>query len=403
MRVAYFVSRFPQLSETFVLREINELERVGIEVVLCPLLRQAQPVTHPTAKAWVDRAWYTPFVSPALLRDATALVARDPMRALRAYGYAIRRTSTTPNLLTGTAGIAIKSASLARRLRAAGVQHVHAHFATHPTTAAWLVSQLAGIGYSFTAHAHDIYVHTAMLSDKIRAARFVVTISEYNRRLLEQHGDAEKIRVIHCGIDVDRYEFRLRDPEPPITVLCVASLQAYKGLEHLVEACRVLRDRGNVSFRCDIVGGGDLHRPLQHQIDESQLRGYVRLLGPKPEPEVTSLFDGADVFVLPSVVTRSGKMEGLPVVLMEALAAGVPAIASDLSGIPEIIRPGITGLLVPPGDAAAIADAVETVVADPRSARLRAEAGRRLVEDEFSLAPNVRRLADLFHSMLPAA
>ena len=396
MKVAYLVSRFPHLPESFVLREIDALEREGIEVLLCPLLRHREPVSHPAAAPWVERAVYTPFVSASLLRAAGAALARRPLRVSGTYGSALFRVAGTPNFLLGMAGIALKLPYLAARLEAEGVAHVHAHFATHPALAAWAISRLNGIGYSFTAHAHDIYVHTAMLREKMAAARFVVTVSEYNRRLLSRFGDVGKVHVVRCGIDLSRYAFRARDPGHPFSILSVASLQPYKGLEHLVRACGILRDRGRGPFRCEIIGGGEEREALERWIRTLALEECVRLAGPRPEEDVAAALNAADAFVLPSVVTPSGKMEGLPVSLVEALAVGVPAISTSISGIPEIVVPGETGLLVPPAEPERLAEAIEQVILDPAGARERAAKGRRLVEAEFSLDRSARELAERF-------
>jgi glycosyltransferase involved in cell wall biosynthesis len=224
-----------------------------------------------------------------------------------------------------------------------------------------------------------------------------VTISEYNKRLLASYGGDPKTHVIHCGVDPARYRFRERPPASPFSILSVASLQPYKGLRHLVDACALLRDRGQ-AFRCTIVGGGELHAALSSQVAELGLGAHVSLVGPQPQERVTELLAQADVFALPSIITRAGKMEGLPVALMEALAVGVPAVATNISGVPELIRDGETGLLVEPGDAVQLAAAIERTTADPARAAERARAGRALVEAEFDLTRNVRQLVELFRA-----
>lgn len=397
MKVAYLVSRFPHLPESFVLREIDQLEKEGVEVILCPLLRHEEPVSHPDATRWVERAWYTPFISGRMAADVAATVVARPGRTIATVGRALVGVAGTPNFLVGTVGVAPKALHLARRLERAGVTHVHAHFATHPAMAAWIVSRVTGIGFSFTAHAHDIYVDRAFLRAKVDAARFVVTISEYNKGLLASYGGAPKTHVIHCGVDLGRYRFRARPPASPFTILSVASLQPYKGLRHLIDACALLRDRGQ-HFCCTIVGGGELHTALSSQIVGLGLGENVSLVGPQPQERVTELLDQADLFVLPSVITPAGKMEGLPVALMEALAMGVPAVATRISGVPELIRDGETGLLVDPGDAVQLAEAIEGTLAEPANAARRVHAGRALVEAEFDLARNVRQLVELFRA-----
>lgn len=399
-KIAYIVSRFPHLPESFILRELDQLEAEGFEVILCPLVRHTEPVSHPAAFRWIQGAWYTPFISGQLLRDTLWLFRDKPFRALKTITSALVGVARTPNFLMGTMGILLKSFHLARRLKENDVDHIHAHFATHPAMAAWMINQLTGISYSFTAHAHDIYVDTAMLAEKIAAAEFVVAISEYNRQLLSKFGDVSKVDVVHCGVNLDAYPLQTVSPPAPFTIVAVASLQPYKGLEYLVRACAVLRDQGITSFKCRIAGGGELQATLQQLIISLGLAEYVELLGPQTQDAVAELLQTAHLFVLPSVIMPSGKMEGLPVVLMEALAVGLPVIASNISGIPEIVRPGVTGQLVPPRDAGALAAAIQKVMSDPETAHLLARRGRELVEQEFSLERNVQSLSKLFQDVI---
>jgi colanic acid/amylovoran biosynthesis glycosyltransferase len=365
--------------------------------VLCPLLRQRENVVHPSAEPWVERAWYTPFLSLRIARDALWWVVHAPIRTLSTVAVALAHVASTPNFVLGTLGIVPKSLSLARRLQDADVTHVHAHFATHPTMAAWMIWRLTGIPYSFTGHAHDIYVHQAMLGRKIRDARFVVTVSHFNRRLLETMESSTPVHVIHCGVETGLFSPRAgpRNDTHRLTIVSVASLQPYKGIENLVQACGLLRAQGH-AFSCVIVGDGELRRPLQRMTSDLDLDGSVEFLGPQTEERVREIVGTADVFVLPSVVMKTGKMEGLPVALVEALALGVPVVASAISGIPELVRAGETGQLVPPGDPGEIARAIARVAEDRQAATAMAARGRSLVEQEFDLQKNVRRLTALF-------
>jgi glycosyltransferase involved in cell wall biosynthesis len=305
------------------------------------------------------------------------------------------KTATTPNFLVGTLGILPKSIYLARELERRGVTHVHAHFATHPAMAAFLIHRLTGIEYSFTAHAHDIYVHRAMLREKAAEARFVATISDHNRRLLAEYAPLEKIEVVHCGIDLDRYPVRATPPSP-FEIVSVASLQPYKGIECLIRACAHLRTLTDAPFRCRVAGGGELERPLRRLITELGLGDCVELLGPQTEEVVAALLQQAHCFALPSTVEPNGKMDGLPVALMEALAVGLPVVASDLSGIPELIEDGVSGLLVPPADPDALAAALAAVQAEPERAAELGRAGRARVEAGFTSERSAAQLAVLF-------
>jgi glycosyltransferase involved in cell wall biosynthesis len=259
--------------------------------------------------------------------------------------------------------------------------------------------------YSFTAHAHDIYVERPMLREKIHDARFVVTISEYNRRFLARlYPDlADNVTVIHCGVDLSAFEPQPRGelPAGPWTVVSVASLQPQKGHAYLVRACAILRARG-IDVRCLFIGEGPEEASLRRQITDAGLDEVVHLLGALPRPRVIAALAGADAMALASVRLPKGKMEGIPVSLMEAMAMALPVVATDLSGVPELVRDGETGLLAPERDAEALASALASLHDDPDRAQRLAEAGRRHVAEAFDLRINTARLAALFEANLVA-
>jgi glycosyltransferase involved in cell wall biosynthesis len=323
---------------------------------------------------------------------------RRPGALIRLWGEALLRSAGSRKLLVRAPLVLVKAALVARRVEAMGVRHVHAHWATHPTLAAWAVRALTGTGYSFTAHAHDLYVDRAMLREKAEAARFVVTISEFNRALLAKEcgaAVAEKVHVIRCGVDVDAFARAQRRPTGRPTFACVASLREYKGHAILLEAVRLLRAR-LPDLRVILVGDGELRGAIEAHIARDGLGKLVELRGALPHQEIPAVLAGATAMVLPSVTSRDGQMEGIPVALMEAMAAGVPVVATRLSGIPELVRDGESGLLVPERDAAALAAAMERLARDATLAARLSEGGRRTVRNGFDRARNVARLAELF-------
>lgn len=413
--VAYIMSRFPRLTETFILREILELERQGQPVIIFPLLRVQQPIRHAEVDQLISRVHYTPLVSGAILSAQLHYLRRSPRQYLKALWAALKGTWGSANLFIGAIGIFPKSVYLARLIEQRGIKHVHAHFATHPALAALIISELTGIGFSFTAHAHDIFVHTRMLAEKMEKARFVVTVSEFNKRYLLRicpQIPADKIIVIRCGIEIERYgsdasPSSLACPEQspksrkgnPFTIVCVASLQPYKGIEYLVRACALLRPR-LPHLRCLIVGEGEQRKRIERLIRQLGLSQTVHLLGGRPQHEVAALLAQADLFVLPSVVAPNGQMEGLPVALMEAMASRLAVVASRLSGIPELVEDGITGLLVPPGNVEALARAI-TQLAECESLRLEmGRRGREAIAREFDLTRTVAKLRALFSAAM---
>jgi glycosyltransferase involved in cell wall biosynthesis len=397
--VAYIVSGFPHLPETFILREMNELKKRSAVVSLFPLRRKNEPVYHSQAKPWMEQAYFTPYISPAIIAANLYYLFRHPFKYLGLWMFTLWFSLPSPRLFVFIPGILTKAAYFTRVMQQIDVDHVHAHFATHPAAAAFMINWLAEIPYSFTAHAHDIFVNTAMLCAKLKRAAFVVAISEFNKRLMRKLCPAvleNKIHVIHCGVDPQRfYPVPRPTARTPWQLLCVASLQEYKGQRYLIEACHILRQQG-LDFECRLVGRGKDLPKLERQIAESGLSDCVHLLGPKSQDEVADLMTAADAFVLPSVVQSNRKMEGIPVALMEALASELPVVSTRISGIPELVEDGVSGLLVPPRDAQALADALLRLYHNRAEAAAMGRHGREKVLAEFVLPDNVTCLNKLF-------
>ncbi len=397
--VAYTMSRFPKITETFILIEMLELERQGVRVEIFPLIREREPVQHADAQRMVERAHFCRLFSRSVLDAQIYWLLRRPRAYLRAWWRAVRGNLESPKFLSRALVVVPKAAYAARRMVELDVDHLHAHYATHPALLAYVVHLLTGIPYSFTVHAHDLYVERPMLGEKVAAASFVVAISEFNRRMLiDLYGATaeERVIVVHCGIDPALFRPReRREPGELFTIACVASLAGYKGQRYLIDACDVLHQRG-VPFQCLLVGEGEDRPHLEAQIRRLGLTDRVRLLGAQPRHNVSELLQQVDALALPSVVMPNGKMEGIPVALMEALAAEIPVVATAISGIPELVRDGETGLLVPERDAAALAEALLRLYTDRDLGRRLASAGRQLVLREFNLEHSVAQLRALF-------
>ncbi|HEX7345887.1 MAG TPA: glycosyltransferase family 4 protein [Candidatus Limnocylindrales bacterium] len=398
LRVAYVMSRFPKLTETFILAELEAMDRAGVAIELYPLLRQTGEPVQPAAVRWVERAHYLPFLSPAILRAQWSFLRerRRRRRYLQAFFDMLRGTWRSPNFLLGGIGIFPKVARAAVDMEASGVDHVHCHFANHPALAGWLIHRLVGIPYSFTAHGSDLHVDRTMLPAKVREAAFVVTISSDNRSVIETSAGAAadgKVEVIHCGVDPAAFAPSVRDPRGPLRIVAVGTLHEVKGQIHLIEACRRLAERG-VAVTCRFIGDGPDRDALQARIDAYGLTDTVTLAGRMTTDAVAAELAAADVLVAPSVPTSGGKREGIPVVLMEAMATGLPVVASRLSGIPELVTDGVSGLLVPPGDDAALADALASLAADPERRTRLGAAGRETVLRDFDVDRNAAALAD---------
>ena len=394
--VAYVLRKFPVLSETFILNEILALEARGIPVHVFSLMRPNDPHYHQNLAQLKAPISYLP--GPSEL----GRLLRYNRRAAKRYGRRYYRTLLYV-LLKGRPKLLwrfLQSAFIADRARRFRVDHLHSHFATRPTTVAMLASMITDIPYSFTAHAYDIYKKTYsrnVIGSKIKSADFVVTICEVNRTYLAEleAGAGDKIKLIHNGINLERFRPDGVAPATPFTILAVARLIEKKGLPVLIEACKQLRDRG-VEFRCLIIGEGRQRPQLFNMIKARKLERQVRLLGALKNEEVLKWYHAAHLFALPSIVSGNGDREGLPVSIVEALACGLPVVSTPSGGIPEAVLDRYNGLLVESGDAAALADGLRATIEDKELyGRLKANA-RASVLERFDQARTTEKLCHLF-------
>jgi glycosyltransferase involved in cell wall biosynthesis len=398
-KIAYIMSRFPKLTETFILYEILEVQRQGVRIEIFPLLRERQKVTHPEVQILTENAHFHPFLSLRILGAQLHYLLRKPLVYLRLWFEVLRGTLGSFNFFFGAIGVFPKSVRFALEMERLGINHIHAHFATHPAVAGLIIHRLTGIPFSFTAHGSDLHVERKMLDKKVAAAAFAVTVSAYNKAVMVQtcgENLSDKIHVIHCGVDPDHFPPK---SAPGVAnsyqILCVASFEEVKGHKHLIEACELLSTRG-IDFDCHFVGNGPLRANVERQIACTDLAEKFHVHGSLPRPEVIDMLQRADVFALASIPTKQGKREGIPVVLMEAMASGLPVVSSDLSGIPELVKNGVSGLLVPPGDSLLLTNALETLYRDPKCRVQMGRSGRKHVVEEFNLHTNALKLIELF-------
>ena len=399
LKVAYIMSRFPKLTETFILYEMIAMQRAGVQVEIYPLLREKAEVVHPDAVPFVEAAHFQPFISLPILRANLYYLLRKPGIYLRTLWALLRANWGSFRFLTGAMGIFPKSVFFAHQMKAGNVDHVHAHFASHPAAAGFIIHHLAGIPYSFTAHGSDLHRDRHMLREKVAEAAFVVAISNYNKELIisECQGKyRDKVIVIHCGVDRNVFQYPLREMltetgRNPMRILCIGSLHEVKGQAYLIEACAKLAKK-NIDFVCHFVGDGPDRKSLTDLARQLGISERVYFHGQQKRDRIAQLLQEADVLVAPSVPTSDGRREGIPVVLIEAMSSGVPVIASELSGIPELVLNERTGLLTPPRDVVAIANALERYYLNPALRRQLGEAGRKMVTEEFDLYKNAARL-----------
>lgn len=414
LRIGYVLKQFPTLSETFILNEVLGLEQQGVPLEIFSLERPLEEPRHGGLKKVHTPVTYLPEdglpewpIGEGRYGEGTFQERPFKEWFQGDRGKRIPELFAFPQVLTkltkqvrnvedflifaAQVKVIPQAIALAALARLKGVEHFHAHFGQKATTVAMLASRLTGIPYSFTAHAYDIYddliVDQELLKEKVRQARFVVTICDYNRRVLTTlYGQkaAKKIVRIYNGIDIAQFRPDPSVKRQPDLILAVGRLVVKKGFRDLVRACRFLQDK-KISFRCLIVGEGEERESLTQQISALGLKDRVTLLGAQAQEEVLKLMREAAVLVLPCVVSPTGNQDGLPSVLIEALAVELPAISTTLSGIPEIIEHGRTGLLVPPGDSMSLASTIEQVFGNPGLRERLARAGLRKVRAQFDI------------------
>jgi colanic acid/amylovoran biosynthesis glycosyltransferase len=394
--VLYIVSRFPAVTETFVVNEWLALsERFRMQLVA--LRRSGEASVHPETGRVMPHVRFAGSPLRETVAAHLALLVRRPRVYLSVLAAVVRGALRFSVLEAAKETVVfLRTVPVARTAAREGVDHVHAHFASHAATAAWIVHRLNGIPFSFTAHANDLFVAPVLLDRKAADARFVIAISEYNRRaLVERCPGARRLEVVHCGVDSERYRPRGPGDREPNRAVCVASLLPKKGHVHLIDALALLAER-RPGIALELVGDGPEREPILQRARERGVDERLSLLGARSSEEVRATLAGAGVFVLPSIRLPSGRMEGIPVALMEAMASGVPVVASRLSGIPELVQDGVTGLLVEPGHPRALAAAMARVLDDDTLAAELALRARELVERSFSLTREANRLGDLF-------
>jgi colanic acid/amylovoran biosynthesis glycosyltransferase len=394
--VLYIVSRFPAVTETFVVNEWLALsDRFRMQLVA--LRRTREGAVHPETRRVLPSARFARVLRPATVAAHLAWLARRPRTYLSTLAAVVRGgLRFSPLEAAKETVVFLQAGALARIAARDGVDHVHAHFASHAATAAWVVHRLTGIPFSFTAHANDLFVAPVVLDRKVADARFVIAISEYNRRLLgERDPSPRRLEVVHCGVDTDLHAWRDPGSRDPDRVVCVAGLFPKKGHVHLIDALALVAER-RPDIALELVGEGPERGRILQRARERGVAGRVSLLGALSSEDVRATVAGAGVFVLSAVRLSSGRMEGIPVALMEAMAAGVPVVSTRLSGIPELVQDGVTGLLAEPGDPRSLAAAMERVLEDEALAARLALGARELVVRSFSLTREAARLGDLF-------
>jgi colanic acid/amylovoran biosynthesis glycosyltransferase len=392
-RIAYIISLFTE-DCTFIVREIDELVARGWDIRIFSLKPARIGRTELRA-----RTYYSPFLlSAQVLWSVLCFLIRKPTVVGRILGLVAVHFWRKPSLLIKNLAVLPKCLHHARTIEALGCTHIHAHWATVSTFAALSMSRLTGIPFSFTGHAWDIFVDTTMLAYKVEAASAVVTCTDYNRRYLHDvvgHAAHGKVRAVYHGIRLEAYTPRAVARSPsPFRMISVGRWVPQKGFDVLVRALDVLRREG-IPFELIIVappGQARYEHTVRSLVRSLGLDPWVRTLAFVPHEELMELVRACSVMVLAAVQDETGAQDGIPNVLIESLAVGTPVVSTRLSGIPELVREGHSGVLVPSGDHEALARALAWCAGNAETLDAYGANGRRLVHREFDIRKNVALL-----------
>jgi glycosyltransferase involved in cell wall biosynthesis len=402
MKVMYIVGCYPLISTTFIHREIVAMRQQGVQVEVVGMLRPKEGYILEEARREMETTFYVrPIRWPMLATAHLFYLLTRPYTYLHSFIYLVTRPHDKWLLWLKTWGHFALGPYVAWYLRKRRPDHIHAHFADRSGVVAYVAARLLGLNHSFTAHAKDIYAEHVFLPDRIRVAEFVTTCTRYNWEYLASLTDEpEKVHCIYHGLDFSDFADFARHPttDPPM-ILAIGQLKEKKGFPYLIEACALLRDWGQ-DFHCWVIGEGPDQANLLAQIERLRLQNHVYLKGNMPFRQVLRALAQATIFTLPCVVAANQDRDGIPNVILEAMAAGVPVVSTPVSAIPEVITHNETGYLVASGDGQDLARGLAHLLNSPGERTRLAQAAQVFVRQNFDVDQNVRRLKSLFEQHL---
>jgi glycosyltransferase involved in cell wall biosynthesis len=401
--IAYIANQFPSPLEPYVMDEITELRRRGMKIICCSGKRIIPDALSSTERSfWEETRYFQPLTDLELMRAARRL-ASDRPKLWRLLRPLLLESGASPSLRLRALGHTLMGAALAEQLAPLAVEHIHAHHGYFSSWMALTAAQLLGIGFSFTLHGSDLLQRADLLSAKLRACHFCITVSDFNRRYILRHYPStppEKVIVQRLGVDRP-----LPWPTSPVSqpdlsairrrfrLLCIGRLHRVKDHRFLIQACSVLHDE-DLDFVCWIVGEGPERRALENQIQSLGLQGRVYLTGQVLRADLPGYYRHTDLVVLTS------QSEGIPVVLMEAMAHQRLVLAPAITGIPELIEHQRNGFLYEPGSLNDFVSAVRWIQANQSSLAGVQRAASASVAASYNRERNLRAFAQQFIARL---
>ncbi len=402
--IAYILKGYPRISETFISNEILLLEKLGFTLRLFSMRHPRESFTHASVQQIKAKVNYLPsdllLDLPRLLVPNIFLASRFPSRYRKALSLAASRYQRTGKIATLKHMLQAGYMTNHFLSKEPEICHLHGHFAHSPTSVTMFASLLSGLPFSFTAHAKDIYTSNPLqLKEKIDEANFVVTCTRHNVEYLRSIAQDSRtpIHCIYHGIDLDLFNHPQEKPTPaePYRLFTVARMTEKKGLPTLYKALSILKKKG-LRFQHALIGDGDDRDKIIELIHSLDLDSECSWLGTKTHEEVLAQFKQSDLFVLACEIAKSGDRDGIPNVLVESLAMGVPALSTTVSAIPEILEHERTGITVPPSDPQAMAEGMITLLQNQQLRKHIISEGKAWVAEQFDNKKWLVHLADLF-------
>lgn len=413
-KVAMIFSQFPCYDEVFILREMAALSRLLDLNIFSIKKSRNDPVSHSLSRPLVENTIYSDFIfSSRLIAANLKFLLASPLKYISTLYKVLLMNRGDLEFFLKTLALFPQAVLFASICRARKIDCVHGQWATYPASTAFIISRLNDIPFSFTGHAHDIYVKTAGLKYKLLQAVHVITCTKDNKRYLGRLSpemESEKIKVIYHGLDLSIYHTRdcsgsSRDKKVDpqnfenrrFNIISVGSLFECKGFEYLIEACQILAEE-NFNFHCRIVGGGYLEGKLKKMMVDAGLEDRITFTGYQSQDAMADHYRWADFFILPAVLKIHW---GIPNVLLESLAVGVPVACTPLPSLPELIQDPSCGFVIPEKDPRAIADLVRKISRNPALMARYGQVGREKIEEKWDINKTSRRIAKLFDELTP--
>jgi glycosyltransferase involved in cell wall biosynthesis len=402
LKVAYILNRFPLLTETFIMREMYWIRKKEVEIQIFSLFSPRNTPVHEQALELLPYAHYSTFVSWEVIKSQIFFILRSPVRYFKALSKAVWQTHREIGVLLRALLIFPKSVYFARQMEKLEIDHIHAHFVYLGGIAAGVVCDLLDITFTIHPHAVGLFSRNQLdVRSELQNASKIITVSEYHREYIANlcpRIDPDDIEVVYYGLETDRFRPMNKNvSNNPVVILAVGRLIEKKGFEYLIDACAKLVQKGHV-FQCNIVGNGDQNE-LQAHIDRNGLKDWVTLCGALEQRQILKFFQESDIFALPCVIARNGDRDGMPNVLIEAMACELPVVTTPVTGIPELVKDGETGLLVAERNADSLSEALERLILDKNLRQRIGKQARQATLEKCQIQLNAAKLASIFRKV----